>query len=193
MIGKGQKAPDFCLKNQKGEWTELSMFSGQKVCLFFFSDVDTLNDQLYVINYAKEITRFQDLNVTVIGICGSSVTALAKQSQRLYVPYVLLSDVDGDVRRSYDVWNRKMVFGKERWITSRSALLIREDGIVYRTYKRVNIERHVYEMLAYLQHWQEKEEWRKLSRRTKERIRREQANAQKTADEEKKTFRYIIT
>ena len=180
MIEKGQKAINFSLKNQMNLITELADFHGRTVFFFFFPNVDSLNDQAHMISVAKEHSHFQELQVTVLGICGSSVEQLAQQSKRLYIPYLLLSDADGTVRKAYDVWNRKMTFGTPYWITARTSLLIDEMGIIYKTYRRASIETNAQEVVAFLQHRHEKEEWRKLSRRTKERLRREQAEVNKS-------------
>lgn len=176
MIEKGQKAIHFALRNQANQMTTLSDFYGQKIFLFFFPSVDSLNDQVHMISVAKEYEHFERLHVAVLGICGSSVNQLAIQSRRLYIPYLLLSDAEGTVRKAYDVWNQKMTFGTPYWITARTSLLIDETGTVYKTYRRASIDTNAQEVIAFLQHRYEKAEWRKLSRRTKERLRREQKN-----------------
>lgn len=184
---------NFRLKNQGNTWTELHELTGHKVFLFFLSDVQTLDNQVHMINYAKEIAWFQRLGVIVIGICGSSVAEIKEQSDRLYLPFILLSDESGEVRKAYDVWNCKITFGTERWITSRTSLIIDEHGMILKTYKRANIERNVYDVLEYLQHLHDKASWRMLSRRTKERIRREQAQAQGQENEKKEARKFIMT
>lgn len=174
------------MRNQGNTWTSLHELLGHKVFLFFISDVNTLENQVHMISYAKRIAWFQALGVIVVGICGSSVPELKEQSDRLYLPFILLSDPDGKVRNAYDVWNCKVTFGVPRWITSRTSLVIGEDGIVMKTYKRANIERNAFDVLTYLQHLHDKAQWRTLSRRTKERIRREQREAQLVQQDEKK-------
>lgn len=191
MIEKNQVAPNFQLRDQGNNLVELEKFRGHTVFLFFFPAIDTLDDQVHVITYAKEIAWFQKLGVIVMGISGSSIARHNEESQRLFLPYLLLSDTDASVRQSYDVWNYKAVFGIKRWITARTALLIDKEGKIIKTWKRINIERHVYDVLDYLQHQHDKAEWRKLSRRTKERIRREQSLQEDK--KEKEVQRYIIT
>lgn len=194
MIEKNQIAPNFQLKDQGNNLVTLSSFRGHKVFLFFFPEINTLNDQVHVISYAREIAWFQRLGIIVIGISGSSVEELYEQTERLFFPFLLLSDQDAVVRKLYDVWHYKAVFGTKRWITARTGLIIDENGVVLRTWKRINLESHAYEVLDYLQHRHDKEAWRKLSRRTKERIRREEALRKLTEKpKEKEVRRYIIT
>ncbi len=170
---KGQKAINFSLKDQMNMTIRLSDFIGHKVFLFFFSEVNSLNDQVHMINVAKEFTHFQQYHVSVLGVCGSTVEQIIQQSHRLYIPYYLLSDADANVRKAYGVWKQKMTFGKPYWITARTSLLIDETGIVYKVYRRAAVDTNAQEVVAFLQHQYEKDEWRKLPRRTKERLRRQ--------------------
>lgn len=178
MIEKGLQAPDFHLQDQKNQWIELKAFLGTKVCILFFSSITNLDNQAFIISYAKMADHFSELNVHIIAVCGDSIDILKKESKRLHIPFSLLSDPNQAVRKRYDVWNQKITFGKPHWITSRSSLLINEHGVIYRTYKRAHIEVNVIEVLSFLRRDYEKSEWRKLSRRTKERIKREQAQRQ---------------
>ncbi len=175
MIAKGSTAADFCLMDQSGQRVCLSFFKGMKVCLFFLPDIQALENQLIVIGFAREYARFQQLGIHVIGICGEDVDTYFIREHGVLVPFPLLSDRNQVARKQYDVWKQKIVFGQARWLTVRSALCIDEKGIVCHTFKRLNIDHGVQDILAFLQHRHDKEEWRKLSRRTKERIRREQA------------------
>lgn len=190
MIEKNQMAPNFQLRDQGNNLVSLEGLRGHKIFLFFFPGISSLNDQVHVIGYARQIAWFQRLGIIVIGICGSEEKDLYAQSQRLSLPYLLLSDADATVRKQYGVWVEKAVFGKKRWISARTALFIDESGMIVRTWKRINLESHAYEVLDYFQHLHDKAEWRKLSRRKKERIRREQALIE---TEKKEVRRYIKT
>lgn len=173
MIEKGQKAIPFTLNNQYDQEIALADFYGQQVFIFFFPGVDTLNDQVHMMRVAQEYEHFRHLHVAVLGICGSTGEQLAIVSRHLALPYFILADEDGAVRRAYDVWNQKMTFGTPYWITARTSLLIDETGLIYKTYRRAAIETNAQEVVAYLTHRHDKAAWRKLSRRTKERLRRE--------------------
>lgn len=169
MIMKGNKAPDFCLKDQRGNQINAASFLHRRLCLFFLPSMEDLPNQTLVIAFAREYERFQQLGVNLIGIYGGD---FAKQS--LFIPFPLLFDADHEVCKTYGVWNRKIVFGSERWIIDRCALFINEEGVVYHTVKRLSIDNGVDDILSYVQHRYDKEQWRGLSRRTKERLRRMQ-------------------
>lgn len=175
MIEKGLQAPNFYLQDQNKQWIELKAFSGTKVCILFFSSVTSLDNQAFIISYAKMIDYFAAFHAHIIAVCDDSIEVLERECKRLHIPFSLLSDPNQQIRKLYEVWNQKITFGKPRWITTRSALLIDENGVIYKTLKRAHIETSAAEILRFLKHDHEKAQWRKLSRRTKERIKREQA------------------
>lgn len=174
MIEKGLRAPDFHLQDQNHQRIELSAFQGTKVCILFLSSITRLDNQAFIISYAKMIDAFSALNVRIIAVCEDSEDILKAESKRLHIPFSLLHDPNQAVRRKYGVWNQKMTFGKPKWITARSSLLIDENGFIYKTFKRAHVEMNVLEVLKLLKRDNERNEWRKLSRRKKERIKREQ-------------------
>lgn len=176
MIEIKQKAPNFRLKNQGNTFTSLNDLIGHKVFLYFFTDINDLRCQVHAAHYAMEIENFQKHNYIVVGISGNSVEDLMVQSKRLFIPFLLLSDFDCEVRKAYQVWNEKITFGNAYHITNRCSLLIDEKGIITKTYKRAHIMKNGKEVIEFLDKKKEKEEWRKLSRRKKEKLKRLRSN-----------------
>ena len=174
MIDKDLQAPDFYLQDQYEQWIKLTDYRGEKVCIIFFSSIASLDNQAFIINYAKLINEFNHFKINVIAICGDTSADLKATCNRLHIPFSILADTDHKIRQHYDVWNQKITFGEIRWITSRSSLLIDETGRIYKTYKRANIETNAADVLGFIQRNNEKAAWRKLSRRAKEKKKREQ-------------------
>lgn len=174
MIEKGLQAPNFILSDQHDQRIVLNAYRGTKVCLLFFSTVTSLDNQAFLINYAKMIDYFTILGIKVIAVCENSTEELRTACKQLHIPFSVLADSNYEVRKRYEVWIRKITFGKERWITVRSSLLIDENGIILKTYKRAAVETNATEVLTFVKHYNDKAAWRKLSRRTKERMKKEQ-------------------
>ncbi len=179
MLAKGSRAPDFCLRDEQGNQIYLSTLHHQHLCLVFFPDMKALADQIFVINFMREYEQFQRLGVSLLGICGADPAKANLSESHTFLPFPLWYDKDREIRKAYAVWNRKMVFGKERWVTNRCAMLIDEKGIISHTFKRLSIDTGVSEILNYVQYQYDKEQWRKLSRRAKERLRRTQLQENK--------------
>lgn len=178
MIDKGLPAPNFKLRDQNNQRIELAAFQGTKVCLLFFSSIEHLDNQAFLISYAKLIDYFTMSGVKIIAVCENTADELHTACKRLHIPFIVLADVHHEVRKRYDVWHQKITFGKARWITARSSLFIDENGIILKTYKRADIETNAVDALNFIKHYNEKAAWRKLSRRTKERLKREQLHQQ---------------
>lgn len=172
MIKVMNKAPLFQLKDQHNSDFNLHSLQGKRILIYFFPDITSLNCQVHASMYARNMQRFQEHNVVVIGISGNQISELKEQSERLFLNFILLSDEKRFVQEQYGVWEKKITFGKERWITKRCALLIDEQGVIIKVYKRATIEHNVFEVLAYLDHIQHKAYWKTLSRRQKEKIRK---------------------
>lgn len=172
MISKGMIAPHFCLPDQRDNLISLSNWQGMRLCIVFFHDLRALSDRAFATAFAHRMAQFQQLGVAVLAICGcDDVNGICKEEE---LDLMILCDRDGLVRRAYDVWKRKVVFGKEHWLSARCALIINAQGAVEQCFRRLAVEQGSEAVLDYLYRQQEKERWRKLSRRTKERLRREQ-------------------
>lgn len=178
MIEKNKMAPSFCLESQNHTWMNLEQLRGKKVFLFFLPKSNCLSDQVQLMSYVSEYRRFLKLNVEVIGICGSPMEDIQEIAFYFKLPFLLLEDRNHLAREAYGVWREKVTYGIRRSITSRSTLVIDESGIVIKTYKRIKAESNVQEVLEFLEQLAEKNAWRQLSRREKEKIRKEKTHDQ---------------
>jgi peroxiredoxin len=126
MIEVGTQAPDFTLRNQKGEKISLSDLRGRKVMLVFypadFSPVCT--DQLSI--YQEVLPEIEQRGATLLGISVDSLWAHRAFQEKLGVEIPLLSDFHpkGEVAQRYGAY-------VERYGTAnRSLVLIDENGVV---------------------------------------------------------------
>ena len=73
-----------------------------------------------------------------------------KFSEKLELPYKLLSDEDKEVHKLYEVLKKKNMFGKEVIGTERSTFIIDKDGILIKEFRKVKVKGHVEEVLKNL-------------------------------------------
>jgi len=100
----GQTAPEFRLKGLGGQYVALSEYRGRKhvVLVFYplaFSPV--CSHQLPAIE--KEITRFERLDATVLGVSVDSHYANTAFAERLRLSFPLLSDFKREASAAYGV------------------------------------------------------------------------------------------
>lgn len=108
MSGKievGDKAPVFKLYSQDGNETDIGEIIGNKpLVLFFYPKNNTAvctKEACEFRNYYEELT---DINgAEVIGISSDSTESHKKFASEHNLPYTLLSDADGAVRKLYGV------------------------------------------------------------------------------------------
>ncbi len=127
MIGVGDKAPDFTLRDQNNERVSLSEFGGSRaVLLVFYPAAFTATCTGELSEVRDQLDAFQNDEVQTVSISVDSVYANKIFSEREGFKFPLLSDFwpHGAVAESYGVFN------SERGIANRGTFLVDRDGIV---------------------------------------------------------------
>ena len=126
MIGVGEKAPDFTLRDQDGEKLSLADFAGKRLLLVFypldFSPV--CSDQLALYQEVKG--EIEARGVEMIGISVDSTWAHRAFREKLGIDMTLLSDFEpkGEVARAYGSYIERS------GTANRTLVLIGPDGTV---------------------------------------------------------------
>ena len=103
-IGVGDKAPDFTLSSQSGEPVRLHDRIGQRVVvLCFYPKDETTGCTAEACAFRDSHEVFTDAGAEVIGVSSDSVDRHAAFAAKHDLPFTLLSDGGGKVRRAYGV------------------------------------------------------------------------------------------
>ena len=105
-------APDFKLKNYKGEEYTLSQFKGKKVVLYFYPKNNTSGCTTQALEFKNVYDQFQKKNVVIIGISKDSLDSHQQFQKKYDFPFILLSDPSTETIQKYDVWKEKKLYGK---------------------------------------------------------------------------------
>ncbi len=121
----GDRAPDFTLPSNRGKSVTLSEFSRKKnVVLFFYpmneSPVCTREALAFKDNYEN----FKKMDAEVIGVSSQDVASHKSFASHHDLPFILLSDKDGKVRKLYGVASTLGV------VPGRVTFVIDKDGCV---------------------------------------------------------------
>lgn len=104
MLDIGETAPDFELADQDGTFTRLSELRGKRnVVLFFYPKDNTLVCTLEVCAFRDAHIELLAQEAEVIGISNDPQGSHKEVAERWHLPYRLLSDTDGEVRKAYMV------------------------------------------------------------------------------------------
>lgn len=100
----GDKAPDFALQSSTGEKVTLSQFLGTKnVVIFFYPMDESPVCSREAEAFKDKYEAFKELNAEVVGVSSQSVESHRGFADHHGLPFILLSDVEGAVRKLYGV------------------------------------------------------------------------------------------
>lgn len=143
-------APDFKLKNYKGEEYTLSQFKGKKVVLYFYPKNNTSGCTTQALEFKNVYDLFQKKNVVIIGISKDSLDSHQQFQKKYDFPFILLSDPSTETIQKYDVWKEKKLYGKTYMGVVRTTYIIDEQGLVIWAQEKVNPKTNASDVLCHL-------------------------------------------
>ena len=103
MLQVGQPAPNFTLKTTTGSAFRLQDQRGRHVVLYFYPKDDTPGCTAEACSFRDQYEDFQDLGAEVVGISSDSEASHQKFTAKHRLPFELLADEQGAVRKLYEV------------------------------------------------------------------------------------------
>ncbi len=142
-IQVGDKAPDFTLPSQSGELVRLQDRLGERVVvLYFYPKDNTSGCTAEACAFRDSYETFTDAGAEVIGVSSDSADKHAAFAGQHNLPFTLLSDRGGRVRKSYGV---PSVLGV---VPGRVTYVIDRTGTVQHVFNSMtNIGQHVSDAL----------------------------------------------
>ncbi len=143
-IQVGDAAPTFTGQTQTGETISLPDFLGkQTVVLYFYPKDNTPGCTAQACAFRDAYEDFVQAGAVVIGVSGDSLTSHQQFTAGKKLPFLLLSDADGSLRKAYGV---PKTFGL---IPGRVTYVIDKQGIVQQVFNsQFFAAKHVKEALA---------------------------------------------
>jgi len=142
----GTIAPDFELPDAEGTPVRLSQFRGKKlVVVYFYPKDDTGICTKQACSFRDRYPQFEGAGAVVMGISDDSVASHARFRAKYGLPFLLLSDRGGRVRKLFGVPKK---FGI---VPGRVTFVIDREGVVRHVYSGLReSDRHVTEALRAL-------------------------------------------
>ena len=143
-IANGTPAPDFELPDQHGNLVRLSQYRGRSaVVVYFYPKDDTTGCTIEACRFRDDFEKFRSTGAEIIGISDDSTESHDRFASKYKLPFTLLSDKGGHVRKLYGV---KKTFGV---IPGRVTFVIDRQGIVRHVFSsQSSPARHVEEALV---------------------------------------------
>jgi peroxiredoxin Q/BCP len=145
-------APSFTLpESVSGELRSLDDYKGKWLVLYFYPKDDTPGCTTEACSMRDARDSLTDLGAEVIGVSKDEPALHEKFKIKYNLNFILLSDLDGSVMKSYGAWGKKM-FGKEGVL--RKTFIIDPTGTVRKVYGRVTPLGHGEQVIEDLKHLQ---------------------------------------
>jgi thioredoxin-dependent peroxiredoxin len=138
MLNVNDIAPNFKLKNQRGEFRELSDFRGQFVVLYFYPKDNTPGCTTQACTYRDAMPTYTENNIKVFGISKDDLESHVKFENDFDLNFELLSDESKEVIQAYDVWKEKNMYGKITMGVERTTFVINPEGKIANVFKKVD-------------------------------------------------------
>ncbi len=146
LVGVGDHAPDFALPSASGEVTRLSDYLGKRnVVLYFYPKDETRGCTAEACAFRDSYEVFKEAGAEVIGVSSDSEESHRQFAAHHRLPFILLSDRGGAVRKLYGVPATMGV------IPGRVTYVIDKQGTVRHVFNSMtNISRHISDALETL-------------------------------------------
>ena len=145
-LAVGDPVPYFTLPDQNGQPVHLAdVLARGHVVLYFYPKDETSGCTAEACSFRDQYEVFREAGAEVIGVSGDSVASHQQFAQHHRLPFTLLSDAKGAIRKLYGVQNTLGI------IPGRVTFVIDRNGILrYSFNSQMNPLRHVPEALAIL-------------------------------------------
>ena len=143
----GDKAPDFEIQDQDDNILRLSDFKGKKVVLYFYPKDDTATCTVESCNLRDNYSKLKRQGYEVIGVSNDPVRSHKKFEKKYHLQYKLGADIEKKVVKAYDVYGKKMLFGRTYDGIHRITYIIDEKGFIERIITNVDSDAHSAQIL----------------------------------------------
>ena len=146
-IAEGNEAPDFALPRDGGGTVTLSGLRGKKVVLFFYPKDDTSGCTAEAIAFTGLKSDFENAGAVLLGMSPDKPSKHDKFIAKHDLDVVLASDEEKTTLEKYGVWVEKSMYGRKYMGVERTTVLIDENGVISRIWRKVKVPGHAEEVL----------------------------------------------
>ncbi len=147
FLNKGDKAPDFQVKDQDGKMVALKDFLGHKVILYFYPKADTPGCTAESCNLRDNYDDLLERGYKIIGVSPDTVEKQKKFAEKYNLPFPLLADTELEVIKAYGAWGTKSMYGKSYEGLLRTTYVIDEKGKIEKVITSVKTKDHAAQIL----------------------------------------------
>lgn len=147
-LGRGDKAPDFELPDDRQKLRTLKSYAGKKLVLYFYPKDDTSGCTKEAVDFSALKPEFDKIGTAILGISPDSPESHGKFKGKHKLTIDLASDAGKAVVEAYGVWAEKSLYGRKFMGVVRTTFLIGVDGKIAEIWPKVRVPGHAEAVLA---------------------------------------------
>ncbi|NBC57000.1 MAG: redoxin domain-containing protein [Bacteroidetes bacterium] len=133
------KLKPFTAKDQNGEEFDISKHLGKTpLVIYFYPKNFTPGCTKEACSFRDSYQDFQDLGAEVIGVSGDSESSHQRFAKKHNLPFTLLSDKDGKLRKQFGV--KKSLLGL---LPGRETFIFDDDGVLIHRFNSMDAKPHI--------------------------------------------------
>jgi len=147
----GSKAPVFSLQATGGKTVALKDFLGRKnLVLYFYPKDGTPGCTAEAAGFRDAFGNFESADTVILGVSRDDLASHEVFSRKHKLPFLLISDRDSELAKSYGVFGKKSFMGREFFGVHRTTFVIDKTGTIRQVYPRVKVKEHPAEVLDFI-------------------------------------------
>jgi peroxiredoxin Q/BCP len=150
-LQEGDRAPDFTLARDGGGTLSLSELKGRKIVLYAYPKDDTPSCTKEAIAFNGLRRAFAAAGAEIVGLSADPVKSHDKFKTKYGLDFPLVADETRSLIEAYGLWVEKSLYGRKYMGVERSTILIDQQGVIARIWRKVKVAGHAEEVLAAVQ------------------------------------------
>lgn len=147
----GDEAPPFILPSSDGKEIDLTSYRGKShAVLYFYPKDDTPGCTKEACAFRDSFAELKKAKAVVLGVSLDPLASHQKFVEKYTLPFLLLSDTDAAVSKTYGVYKLKNMYGRQFWGIERSTFVIDPKGKITHLFRKVKVDAHLEEVLSAL-------------------------------------------
>ena len=147
MLKPGDPAPFFSGTDQNGNTVTLNDFKGGKLIVYFYPKASTPGCTAESCSLSDNHDALLQKGYKIVGVSADSVKAQKSFSDKYGFPFPLIADTDKTIIKAFGAWGVKKMYGKEYEGIMRYTFLIDEQGVIEKTFEKVDTKNHAQQIL----------------------------------------------
>ncbi len=147
-LGRGEKAPDFELPDDREKTRSLKSYAGKKLVLYFYPKDDTSGCTKEALDFSALKSAFDKIGTAILGVSPDSPASHGKFKDKHSLSLDLASDPSKAMLEAYGVWTEKSLYGRKYMGVERTTFLIGPDGKIAEVWHKVKVPGHAETVLA---------------------------------------------